>query len=66
MACECCRYHGTEDAYRNEPVVDNEQVHALLLYDNGLAVYLPDPLSGVLGDRGGDSRPLLPALRAKT
>lgn len=49
MACECCRYHGTEDAYRNEPIVDNERVHALLLYDNALAVYLPDPLSGCWG-----------------
>lgn len=49
MACECCRYHGTEDAYRNEPVVDNERVHALLLFDNGLVVYLPDPLSGCWG-----------------
>ena len=38
--CECCRYHGTEDAYRNEPIVDNEKVHAVLLYDNEIVVWL--------------------------
>lgn len=43
VACKCCRYHGEYDAYLNEPVVDNERVHAHLLYDNKLAVYLPDP-----------------------
>ena len=40
MACECCRDHGTEDAYRNEPIVDNEKVHAVLLYDNEIVVWL--------------------------
>lgn len=49
LGCECCKYHGTEDAYRNEPIVDNETVHAILLYDYGIAVYLKDNLSKCWG-----------------
>lgn len=49
VSCEYCKYHGTEETYRNEPIVDNERVCAVLLYDNGLAVYLPDPFTGCWG-----------------
>lgn len=41
MNCPYCKYDGTEESYRNEPLLRTEAAHATLLYDQTIVVWLP-------------------------
>jgi len=41
MSCPYCKYNGTDEAYRNKPIVYSDDAEVLMLYDSALAVWLP-------------------------
>lgn len=41
MNCKFCKHTGTDEEYRNEPIISSESIHVSLLFEGELAVWLP-------------------------